>query len=133
MITFTSKTPGIKLAVPVTLLNVGVMSGFAVAGLLSPLALVPAGAMPGPASQTFALYAAARTLPLALLVLAGVVKRSWSAVVFFGLLAGLIQLADAGVGMVQHDPGKTYGPLALGLLQLYAVYGMITRHGEEKL
>ena len=131
MIPFTSKTPGIKLALPVTLANVLVSAGFAVAGLFSPQSLVPAGSAPGPASQTFALYAAARSLPLALLVLAGALKRSWSAIVFFGLLAGVIQLADAGIGLWQRDLGRTLGPLAIGLVQLYSVFVMVTRHGEE--
>ena len=38
-----------------------------------------------------------------------------------GLLAGIIQLFDAVVGLYQHDLGKFLGPLVLSALQLYAV------------
>jgi len=40
---------------------------------------------------------------------------------WFGSLAGLIQGADAVVGFVQRDLGKSVGPLLLALLQAYAM------------
>jgi hypothetical protein len=48
-------------------------------------------------------------------------KGSASALLVLGLLAGSIQFADAAVGLLQYDVGKTVGPLFLAILQVYAV------------
>jgi hypothetical protein len=76
---------------------------------------------PTDASTIFALYAAARTIPLALITLVAIYKGSASALLVLGVLAGIIQFSDAGVGLFQHDVGKTVGPLFLAVLQGYAV------------
>jgi hypothetical protein len=82
---------------------------------------LPVGSAPTEASLLFALYAAARAIPLALITLAAIYKRSASALIVLGLLAGFIQLADAAIGILQGDPGKTFGPLIIAGLQFYAV------------
>ncbi|MDQ2794146.1 MAG: hypothetical protein M3Y12_09085 [Bacteroidota bacterium] len=110
-----------RLASGITLLNVLVASGFAIAGLIKPEAMLPAGVVPTEASVVFALYAAARTLPLAIAIVIAIARRATSALIVLGLLAGFIQFVDAAVGLYQHDLGKTVGPLVLGALQLYAV------------
>ena len=51
----------------------------------------------------FAMYAAARTIPLAVVALIAICKRSESALLILGTLAGIIQLLDAGIGLLQHD------------------------------
>jgi hypothetical protein len=109
------------LASALTALNVVVASGFSIAGLIKPELVVPIGATPTDASAIFAMYAAARTIPLALITMVAIYKRSASALLVLGLLAGIIQLLDAGVGLLQHDVGKTVGPLFLAILQAYAV------------
>jgi hypothetical protein len=109
------------LAAAITALNVLVASGFSVAGLIKPELVLPTGATPTDASAIFAMYAAARTIPLALTTLAAIYKRSAPALFVLGLLAGIIQFADAAVGLLQHDVGKTVGPFFLALLQGYAV------------
>jgi hypothetical protein len=111
-----------RVASAITALNVVIASGFAIAGLVSPQSILPAGAVPTEASLIFALYAAARTIPLALLTLAAIHKRSASALIVLGLLAGSIQSADAAVGISQRDPGKILGPLIIAGLQFYAVF-----------
>ena len=111
-----------RLAFAITALNVLVASGFSIAGLLKPEYVLPAGSVQTQASLIFAMYAAARTLPLALLALAAIYQRSPSSLKVLGLLAGFIQFADAAVGLYQHDIGKTIGPLVLGALQMYAVW-----------
>ncbi len=111
----------------VTALNVIVACGFSVAGVLSPGAILPAGASPTAASQVFALYAAARAVPLALVTLAALGRRSW--IVPLGTLAGAAQLLDAGVGLFQHDIGKTVGPLVIAALQFLALFNL-TRQGQ---
>jgi hypothetical protein len=109
------------LASALTALNVVVASGFSIAGLIKPELILPAGATPTDASAVFAMYAAARTIPLALMTMVAIYKRSASALLVLGLLAGIIQLVDAAVGLYQHDIGKTVGPLFLAILQTYAV------------
>jgi hypothetical protein len=64
-VTSESQTSAFRLAAWITAINVLVASGFAIAGLVAPQAILPPGAAPGEASFVFALYAAARTLPLA--------------------------------------------------------------------
>ena len=56
----------------ITGINVLVASGFSLAGLVSPQSVLPGAGTPGRASQVFALYAAARTIPLALFALVAI-------------------------------------------------------------
>jgi hypothetical protein len=111
----------VRLASAITALNVLVASGFSIAGLFKPEYVLPAGSVQTEASLIFAMYAAARTLPLALVALAAIYQRSPSRLKVLGLLAGLIQFSDAAVGLYQHDIGKIIGPLVLGALQMYAI------------
>jgi hypothetical protein len=111
----------IGLASAITALNVVVASGFSIAGLIKPELVLPAGAAPTDASAIFALYAAARTIPLALVTIVAIYKRFTSALLVLGLLAGIIQFADGAVGLLQNDMGKTIGPFFIAILQAYAV------------
>jgi len=56
----------IRLASLVTAINVLVASGFSIAAIIRPQYLVPAESVPTEASLLLAMYAAARTIPLAL-------------------------------------------------------------------
>ena len=106
----------------ITAINVLVACGFSIAGLLAPQALLPSGSITTEASRIFAMYAAARSVPLAFVTLAAVYKRSISGLFILGTLAGLIQISDVGVGVYEHDLGKTVGPLVIALIQFYAVF-----------
>jgi hypothetical protein len=106
----------------ITAINVLVACGFSVAGLAAPQAFLPSGSISTEASRIFAMYAAARSVPLAFVTLAAVYKRSTSGLFILGILAGIIQFSYAGVGLYQHDLGKTVGPLVIALIQLYAVF-----------
>jgi hypothetical protein len=105
----------------VTAINVLVACGFSVAGLIAPQALLPSGCLATEASRIFAMYAA-RSIPLAFVALAVIHKRSTSGLLILGTLAGTIQFSDVGVGLYQHDLGKTVGPLMIALSQFYAVF-----------
>jgi hypothetical protein len=111
-----------RLASLVTAINVLVASGFSIAALIRPQSVLPAGSVPTEASLLFAMYAAARTIPLALFALAAIYKRAMSALLILGTLAGAIQLLDAGIGLFQHDLGKFAGPLFIAVLQFFAAY-----------
>lgn len=110
-----------RIASLITAVNVIVAGGFSIAGLIDPASILPAHYVPTDASSVFALYAAARTIPLAVITLMAIFKRSASALLILGSLAGVIQLLDTIVGMVQHDPGKILGPLVIAVFQFYAV------------
>ena len=68
------------------------------------------------------MYAAARTIPLALFALTAIYKQATTALLILGTLAGVMQLLDAGIGLFQHDLGKFAGPLLIAVLQFFAVY-----------
>jgi hypothetical protein len=110
-----------RIASVITAFNVSVAAGFSILGLIYPASILPAHYVPTVASSVFAMYAAARTIPLAVITLVAIFKRSGSALLTMGTLAGFIQLLDSIVGMVQHDPGKILGPLVIAVLQFYAL------------
>lgn len=70
--TSVSRAAAMRGASIITGINVLVASGFSLAGLVSPQSVLPGAGTPGRASQVFALYAAARTIPLALFALAAI-------------------------------------------------------------
>jgi hypothetical protein len=111
-----------RLASLVTTINVLVASGFSIAAIIRPQYLLPAGAVPTEASLLLAMYAAARTIPLALFALAAIYRRATPALLILGSLAGVMQLLDAGIGLFEHDLGKFAGPLFIAVLQLIVVY-----------
>ena len=111
-----------QLASLVTTINVLVASGFSIAAIIRPQYLVPVESVPTEASLLFAMYAAARTIPLALFALAAIYKRATPALLILGSLAGAMQLLDAGIGLFEHDLWKCAGPLFIAVLQLFVVY-----------
>jgi hypothetical protein len=111
-----------RLASLVTAVNVLVASGFSIAAIIDPQYLVPADSVPTEASLLLAMYAAARTIPLALFALAAIYKRAAPALLILGALAGAMQLLDAGIGLFEHDLGKCTGPLFIAFLQFFVVY-----------
>jgi len=115
-------TKAMRLASVVTAINVLVASGFSIVGIIHPQYLVPAESVPTQASLLLAMYAAARTIPLALFALLAIYKQAAPALLILGALAGAMQLLDAGIGLFQHDLGKCVGPLFLGVLQFFVVY-----------
>jgi hypothetical protein len=109
-----------RLASVVTAINVLVATGFSVAAIINPQYLVPADPTEG--SLLLAMYAATPRIPLALLVLGAVYKQAAPALLILGALAGAMQLLDAGIGLFEHDPGKSAGPLFIAVLQFFVVY-----------
>src|SRR5580658_7933414 len=112
----------IRLASLVTALNVLVASGFSIVGIVRPQYLVPAESVSTQATLILALYAAARTIPLALFVLGAIYRQATNALLILGALAGIMQLLDSGVGLFEHDLGKCAGPLFIAALQFFVVY-----------
>jgi len=65
----------------------------------------------------------ARTVPLALITLATLGRKSWTLPV--GTLARAVQLLDAGVGLFQHDLEKDVGPLLIAGPQFLALFNLM--------
>jgi hypothetical protein len=115
-------TKAIRLASLVTAINVLVASGFSIAAIIRPQYLVPAESGRTEASLLLAMYAAARTIPLAMFALAAIYKQATPALLILGALAGAIQLLDAGIGLFEHDLGKCAGPLFIAVFQFFVVH-----------
>src|SRR6202142_3398370 len=115
-------TKAFRLASVVTAINVLVASGFSIVGIIHPQYLVPAESVPTQASLILAMYAAARTIPLALFALGSIYKQATAALLILGALAGAMQLLDAGIGLYEQDIGKCVGPLFIAALQFFVVY-----------
>jgi hypothetical protein len=122
MATPSSPAKTMRLASWITAIDVLVAGGFSIAGLVKPESILPGGEVATRASSIFAMYAAARTIPLALITLAAIYKRSMAAVLILGFLAGVIQAVDAAIGVFQQDWGKSIGPLVISVLQFFAAF-----------
>ena len=112
----------IRLASLVTAINVLVASGFSIVGIIRPQYLVPAGSVATQASLILAMYAAARTIPLALFALGAIYKKATHGLLILGALAGTMQLLDAAIGLFEHDTAKCAGPLFIAVLQFFVLY-----------
>jgi hypothetical protein len=112
----------IRLASVVTAINVLVAIGFSIAAIIRPQYLVPADSVPTEASLLFAMYAAARTIPVPLFALGAICKQAIPAMLILGGLGGAMQLLDAGIGLFEHDLAKCAGPLFIAVLQLLVMY-----------
>lgn len=105
------KTPrAFWICATITAISAIVSASFSVAGLLG------AGI-----HDTFALYAASRSIAIPLVVLIFMGFRSRGGMVAMALTMSLVQLFDAVVGVLSHDAGKTYGPLFLALIGFVSV------------
>jgi hypothetical protein len=93
-----------------TLLSAGVSAGFSLDGLLG-----------SGSSDSFARYAASRSLALLLTVLIATWARSGVAIAFLGIAMTVVQAFDGVIGGLAHDPSKTYGPFAFAVLNALAV------------
>src|SRR5882724_4251021 len=102
-----------------TLLSASVSAGFFLNGLLV-----------SGHSDTFAHYAASRSIALLLTVLIAICVRSYSGIMFLGITATLMQAFDGVIGALAHDPSKTYGPFAFAILNALAV-GWVLR-GQQR-
>ena len=112
----------------ITVLNVLVSTGFAVAGIVSPSLLLPANVTTDKAITIFALYAGARAVPIVILTILSVFNRHWNAFITLAVLAGMMQLLDAFIGIYEHDLSKTAGPIIIAAIQFGAIYQAVKLH-----
>lgn len=89
-------------------------AGFAIAGLAT-----AAGS-----AKMYAMYAAARALPLAAATVWLIGRRSSRALVAIAVVLGLVQACDGFVGLSMHDMGRTVGPFVLALATFASVMSL---------
>jgi hypothetical protein len=116
----------------ITALNVLIASGFTIQSLVSPKSFLGPEAVVTDAAVVFSMYAVARIVPLTLVTLAVIYKRSRPGLFVVGLVAGFMQLLDAPIGVYQHDVRKTVAPLVLAVLQFAVLYKMRKTSQVEK-
>jgi len=103
-----------------TLLSAGVSAGFSLAGLIGP-----------GRDDSFAQYAASRSVALLLTVLIAIGIRSRMAIAFLGIAMTLVQAFDGAIGALAHDPSKTYGPFAIAVLNALTVGWLLREQTNE--
>src|SRR5258705_4619120 len=93
-----------------TLLSVGVSVAFSIAALLG-----------SGGGDSFARYAASRSVALLVTVLIAIGVRSRTAIAFLGIAMTSVQAFDGVIGALARDPSKTFGPFAFAVLNAVAV------------
>lgn len=106
----------------ITILNVLISTGFSVAGIFYPSSILPAHATPDKAITIIALYAGARTIPIAALAIISIFGKQRDAFITLAVLAGSIQFLDGFIGIYQHDVSKAAGPFFIATVQFVAIY-----------
>jgi hypothetical protein len=115
-----SKTKRFWSCALMTLLSAGVSAGFSLAGLLGP-----------GSDDTFARYAASRSVALLLTVLIAIGVRSPIAIAFLGIAMTAVQAFDGVIGALAHDPSKTYGPFAFAVLNALAAAWLLREQASH--
>ncbi len=103
-----------------TLLSAGVSAGFSVAGLVGP-----------GKDDSFAQYAASRSVALLLAVLIAIGIRSRMATAFLGIAMTVMQAFDGVIGALAHDRSKTYGPFVFAVLNALAVARLLREQASH--
>jgi hypothetical protein len=63
----------------------------------------------------YVLYALSRSIAIVIGIAVVGVRRSTAALLAVGLIMAVVQILDAGVGAIIHDPTKTVGPAVLAI------------------
>jgi hypothetical protein len=110
----------LALLIVVTVISTLVSIGFCVAGVFFPGFIVRDG-QGSQTSRVFALYAVARSVALLLVILLAAFRADANALIWLGLLAGIVPLIDAAVGLQTDKQHAIWGPLGIGVVQLLVV------------
>jgi hypothetical protein len=93
-------------------------AGFSVVGLLAPSS-----------SDSFARYAASRSIALLIAVLFCLGVRLREGIAALAVVMSLVQGFDGIIGILAHDPAKTYGPFVFALANFV---GLVWLLGPQK-
>jgi hypothetical protein len=106
----------------ITVANLMISSVFSLAGIFSPSSLLPAGMPVNSSTIVFALYAAVRAIPLAIVALFAIRMRDKKPILILAVLAGIIQFSDGFIGLYQRDLSKVIGPFVLAALTFIGIF-----------
>jgi hypothetical protein len=98
-----------------TLLSAGVSVAFSLVGLFD-----------GGSGDRFARYAASRSVALLLTVAIAIYVRSRTTLAVLGIAMTIVQAFDGVIGVLAHDPSKTYGPFAFAVLNALLVIWLLS-------
>jgi hypothetical protein len=114
------KTPrAFWICAAITAISAIASASFSVAGLLGP-----------GIHDTFAMYAASRSISIPLVVLIFLGFRSRAGIAAMALTMSLVQSFDAVIGALSHDASKTYGPLFLAIIGFIS-FAFLLRSSER--
>ena len=106
-----------------TVLSAGVSAGFSLVGLFGP-----------GSGDTFARYAASRSVALLLAVVIAICVRFRMALAVVGIAMTTVQALDGVIGALAHDPSKTYGPFAFAVLNaLTLIWVLRANHARDAM
>jgi hypothetical protein len=114
-------TKSFWLCAVMTLLSASVSAGFSLVGLFGP-----------GSGDSFARYAASRSVALLLTIVIAICVRSGMAVAVLGIAMMVVQAFDGVIGALAHDPSKTYGPFAFAVLNALVVIWLLRGKQEER-
>ena len=123
MVTGATGEKGIRMAIrfwlcaAITTASALVSAGFSVAGLIGPSS-----------GDTFARYAASRSIALLIAALCCMALRSRKGIAALALVMSLLQGFDGLIGALAQDPAKTYGPLAFAIANFAALVWLLRSH-----
>jgi hypothetical protein len=103
----------------ITTISALVSAGFSVVGLFGP-----------PGGDIFEPYAASRSIALLIAALCCIGFRSREAIAALAVVMNLVQGFDGFIGLLAHDPAKTYGPFVFALVN-FAALVWLPRSQEE--
>jgi len=92
--------------------------GFAAAAAVKPGVLLPEGQEATPAATFYARYFAARSVPLAAMVVVLTLRKSTNRLSALLVLAGLVQAADALIGASYRNRAQTLAPALVAAFHL---------------
>jgi hypothetical protein len=101
----------------ITTISALVSAGFSVVGLFGPSGV-----------DIFERYAASRSIALLIAALCCIGFRSREAIAALALVMSLVQGFDGLIGVLAHDPAKTYGPFVFALVNLAALVWLLRSH-----
>jgi hypothetical protein len=103
-----------------------VAAGFAVAATIDPALILPGDAATA-GMQFYAQVYAARALPLTAVLLIMLAAPAVRGLVAMLVLSGLVQAADAAIGLVWHRAGMVVGGGLLAVIHLASAYWLWRR------
>ena len=107
-----------RVCAALTLLSALVSAGFSLAALFA-----------GGHADVYAQYAASRSVALPLGVVVAMAMRCRQSLGILALVMTAVQLMDGVIGVLAHDPAKTYGPFVFALATAGAAFAL-RRAGE---